>query len=140
VADTWHELWDRLDGGHGPVAASLPDCAALLGAELPAVEAAARHVAPYVHADGSPRWSVAELADRLGLADRNTKGYRLGRRSGDRDGGRGRRHSRRGAAATKARRAAERAAELAEPEPERVEDLAELVDLDGAGEDLAAEQ
>jgi phage protein D len=143
VADTWHELWDRVDGLPAPIAASLPDCAAVLRVELAAVEAAARHVAPYQHADGSPRWSVAEVADRLGLVDRDGKGHRLSRRTGDGDEGRARRHAQRGAAATNGRRAADRAAaELAAaPEPEPVEDLAELVDLDGpAGEDLAAEQ
>jgi hypothetical protein len=134
VADTWHELWDRLDGLHGPVAATLPDCAALLGAELPAVEAAARHVTPYRHADGSPRWSVGELADRLGLADHDRKGRRRSWRTGDATGDPTRGHARRGAAATNGRRWP---LSHAEPEPVEVEDLAaveDLADPDAAGE------
>jgi hypothetical protein len=125
------ELWDRIDGLSGPVAATLPDCASLLGVELAAVQDVAAEVTPYLHADGSPRWSVAELADRLGLTARDHKGHRLPRRTGDRDGGRGRRHARLGAAATNQHRAAKRAAELAEPEPD-VKDLADL-DADTAG-------
>jgi hypothetical protein len=145
VPSTWDETWNRIDGLPLPVAASLDDAAALLGAPLADVEAAARHVEPYLCGDGITRkWSLGELADRLGLADHDRKGHRLTRRTGDRHEGRSRRHAQRGAAATNGRRAAERAAaELAaaRAEPEPVEDLAELVDLDGpAGEDLAAEQ
>jgi hypothetical protein len=134
---TWDEVWSRLDGHHGPVAATLPDAAVLLGAELAAVEAAARTVEPYRHADGSPRWSVGELADRLGLAEHDRKGHRHGWRTGDRDSGPGRRrHARRGAAVTNGRHAAKRAA------GELVEDLAAVEDLAdpdaGKVEDMAA--
>jgi hypothetical protein len=103
---TWTEVWDRADGLDVPVAATLPDAAALLGVSLAVVEQAARHVPPYVHADGSPRWSVGELADRLGLADHDRKGHRRSWRTGGRFG-EGRRHTRLGAAATNGGRAAE---------------------------------
>lgn len=125
VVATFGELWDRLDGLHGPVAATLPHAAALLGADLAAVELAAREVEPYQHADRSPRWSVGELVSaRLGLADRDGKGHRRSRRTGDRFG-EARRHSRRGAAATNQARAADRAAAAGE----LVEDLPAVEDL-----------
>lgn len=139
MAATWHELWDRRDGLNGPVAASLPDCAALLGVPLLAVEAAAAHVEPYICGDGRTRkWSVAELRARLGLVDLDRRGRRRVTRTGDRLGEPRRHAARRGAAVTNGRRKAERAAQagLVLDPPEPVEDLAaveDLADLD-AGE------
>jgi hypothetical protein len=49
---------------------AVPDlaiAAQLLGRPLPMVERAARKVEPYRHADGTPRWSLRELAIALGL-------------------------------------------------------------------------
>jgi hypothetical protein len=139
VGDTWAELWDRIDGGHAPIAATLPDAAELLGASLAAVELAAREVEPYLCGDGITRkWSIGELADRLGLADHNGKGYRRSWRTGDRHGDRGRRHARRGAAATNGHRAdPEPIEDWAQDRAAGVEDLADPDDLAGV-EDLAA--
>jgi hypothetical protein len=49
-----------------PVATTLERAAELLGAEVAAVAAAAAGLRPYTHRDGSPRWSLRELARELG--------------------------------------------------------------------------
>jgi hypothetical protein len=54
-------------GGYGrPVAATLAVAAQLLGASPQRVLDAAQLVEPYVHANGSPRWSVMLLERALG--------------------------------------------------------------------------
>jgi hypothetical protein len=123
--------------GDGPQHA---DCARLLGVPLPVVEVAAGDLEPYLCGDGrTHKWSVAELADRLGVRRRDHTGARLTRRAAE--DGRARRAARNGARATMARRAAQhtRGPVLDDPlpaTPERVEDLAEP-DVAGV-EDLAA--
>jgi hypothetical protein len=59
--------------GSRPVAATLEQCAKLLGVDLAQVEAAAVGLEPYEHADGTPRWSVRALAVTLGLEQRRTR-------------------------------------------------------------------
>jgi hypothetical protein len=56
-------------GGYGrPVAATLAVAAQLLGASPQRVQKAAQAVEPYVHANGSPRWSLMLLERALGQA------------------------------------------------------------------------
>jgi hypothetical protein len=141
MPESWAEVWNRADGLHVPVAATLPDAAELLGADLAAVEAAAVDISPYRHADGSARWSVGELAARLGLAELDSKGRRRSRRSGDRYGP-GRWSARAGAMASNQRRWAatvEHEPPPAVEDPGEVEDLAAVEDLGAVEvEDLAA--
>jgi hypothetical protein len=66
----YRRAWRR---GSQPVAATLEQCAELLGVDLAQVEVAAVGLEPYEHADGSPRWSVRELAITLGLERRRTR-------------------------------------------------------------------
>jgi hypothetical protein len=56
--------------------AHLAVAAQLLGRPLPTVERAARKVEPYRHADGSPRWSLRELAKALSLVESREAGRR----------------------------------------------------------------
>jgi hypothetical protein len=49
-----------------PVAVTLERAAELLGADPARVAAAAVHLSPYIHRDGSLRWSLRELARELG--------------------------------------------------------------------------
>jgi len=62
---TWQEYEQRLPQ---PLAMPLAGAAAFFDVDLAAIEAAARRVEPYRHADGSPRWSLRGLRVALGLA------------------------------------------------------------------------
>jgi hypothetical protein len=62
-------------GGYGrPVAATLAVAAQLLGASPQRVREAAQTVEPYVHHDGSPRWSLMLLERALGQRPRQGPG------------------------------------------------------------------
>jgi len=61
---TWEEREQRL---YRPLAVPLADAAEVLDVDLDAVQAAARGIQPYRHADGSPRWSLLHLRVALGL-------------------------------------------------------------------------
>jgi hypothetical protein len=60
------EVWET-SSWHVRVAATLEVIAWHLDVPLAEVEQAARHVQPYTHQDGSPRWSVYLLRVQLGL-------------------------------------------------------------------------
>jgi len=51
----------------GPIACPLEQLAEILGLDVELVEAAAQHVAPYTHADGSLVWSVRQVGVLLGV-------------------------------------------------------------------------
>jgi hypothetical protein len=61
-------------GGYGPLALPLPAAAELLGVPLTRVRAAAERVEPYVHTDGSGRWSLRLLERDLGRPKRSGRG------------------------------------------------------------------
>jgi hypothetical protein len=59
---TWHDL----DLGR-PIAAPLEQCAELLGTDLATVRELAAKVEPYIRADGTRIWSLAQLERQLRL-------------------------------------------------------------------------
>ena len=57
---TWHDP----DLGR-PIAAPLPQCAALLGVDLTTITKAAARIEPYLRADGTRVWSLMQLERQL---------------------------------------------------------------------------
>jgi hypothetical protein len=57
---TWHDL----DLGR-PIAATLEQCAELLGVDLATIRGAATDVEPYIRADGTRIWSLMQLERQL---------------------------------------------------------------------------
>ena len=57
---TWHDV----DSGR-PIAASLEQCAQLLGVDLATVNVLAAKVEPYLRADGTRIWSLTQLERQL---------------------------------------------------------------------------
>ena len=57
---TWHDL----DVGR-PIAATLEQCAELLGVDLATIRRAATDVEPYIRADGTRIWSLMQLERQL---------------------------------------------------------------------------
>jgi hypothetical protein len=73
VVDRWEDLHDRWKG-RLPVAVTLAAAAELLAVDPRQVRRVAAKLQPYVHADGSLRWSLAAIALQLGIGRRNSKG------------------------------------------------------------------
>lgn len=61
-----------------PVATDLPAAAQLLGVPQARLKRAAQAVQPYVHANGSPRWSLRLLELELGQQPRTGTGSGVG--------------------------------------------------------------
>jgi hypothetical protein len=72
---TWHDL----DVGR-PITAPLKQCAELLGVELATVRALAAKVEPYIRADGTRIWSLAQLERQLRPQAYGRRGGYLDRR------------------------------------------------------------
>jgi hypothetical protein len=73
MAVSFEEVSARWSGAP-PVAVELETAARLLEVAPAQVEAAAANLIPLRHQDGTLRWSLAKLADALGLATRTNKG------------------------------------------------------------------
>jgi hypothetical protein len=56
--------WHDPDLGR-PIAASLNQCAELLGVDLATIQEAAANVEPYIRADGTRIWSLMQLERQL---------------------------------------------------------------------------